>query len=1220
MSHNNIYAITQDNQGFMWIGSQNGLDKYDGYKFLSYFHDPQDSSSLISANFGKLFTDSKGRIWIGTYTGGLSLYIPSNNEIHHFVSDANDKKGISNDLIRCIAEDKQGNIWIGTANGLNKFIEKDKTFKKYYSDDNDEFSLNTKGVADIAFDNKGNMWVATNKALHRFNLKTEKFYKYLVDKNDENSINSIQIKSLFIDKDDNVWIGTRNAGLNVYNQKTDKFTRYRNDPTNPKSIGDNRIQCIFQDSYGTMWIGTYKNGLSIFNTETKDFSHIRNSTENYKSLSSNTIEAIFEDDAANLWVGTRGGGINIFDLKPQKFYNIEKTRQNNTLPNPIVQAFYPENDSIIWIGTKGGLARLNTKNNKPKYFFSNNDENSISNDRIRVIIGDNDNNIWVGTYRGGLNKISKKNGNYEFTHFKADKNSINSITGNQINSLLIDKSDNLWIGSNGGVDKLTTDYNGNSYFENFIYSETDKNTISNRYVLYIYEDKDFNIWVCTSGGLDKYMPETNTFKRYANKTSGKNDIDANAFTNIFQDSDNNYWTGTSGGGLYQFDPEAGTFTPYSDGSSKTGSIMSIQEDNNNNLWISTLKGISKFCLKEHTFINYDITDGLSESGFSRNASCKTKDGTLYFGNISGYTIIKPNKIQANPHKPKVVLTDFKKFNKSIFNNRNSFSANTASYTTNLNLTYDDYVISFEFAALDFTNPGKNQYSYKLEGFNKEWIDFGNQRNIMFTNLQPGNYKLIIKATNNDGIWCSPEDVASIDIYVKPPFWRTWWFYSILGIITLLSIYLYTVIRTKQLKEKNEILEQKVKQRTIQLQESNKELEKLSVVARETNNSVTIMDGQGNFQWINEGFSKIFGYKNLDDFKAQMGGNILKGKFTIETVNAVKKVIQTKKALIIKTRIIDKYDKEKWLQTAWTPILDNNNEISQIISVDSDITEIINAENEIIKQRNILEQKNIEINRHNDDIKSSIRYAETIQKSILPLKKKFDRFSENFIVYLPKDIVSGDFYWYAETEEYHFAAVVDCTGHGVPGAFMSIISSRLFNKIVKDNNVLDPAKILVSLNEYVISTLNQNETGNRDGLDVGLIRVKKTNGTEKINEVLFCGAKQDMLYYNNEKKKIERIRGTRKAIGGVSSKRNKAKFENYKIDLNEGDSIYLLSDGYKDQNNPERERFGTNRLTILLEESINLPMDSQKDIIINILEKFKNGEKNRDDITILGLRF
>ncbi len=301
------------------------------------------------------------------------------------------------------------------------------------------------------------------------------------------------------------------------------------------------------------------------------------------------------------------------------------------------------------------------------------------------------------------------------------------------------------------------------------------------------------------------------------------------------------------------------------------------------------------------------------------------------------------------------------------------------------------------------------------------------------------------------------------------------------------------------------------------------------------------------------------------------------------------------------------------------IYDENNNLIQIISVDSDITEIIKAEHEIINQKNILEEKNAEINRYNENLNSSIRYALTIQESILPFKKQYDEFADNFIIYIPKDIVSGDFYWYAETDEYHFSAVVDCTGHGVPGAFMSLIASRLLNKIVKDNNVTNPSEILEFLDAFVISTLKQHETGNRDGMDVGICRVSK-NKFEGKTEILFAGAKQDLLLYQKSENSISRIRGTRKAIGGTGSKRNTEQFFNFEYLAEKGDTLYLMTDGYKDQNNKKRDRFGTSRLIVLLEQTMHLSMENQKEIITDILEKFKEGEKNRDDITILSLRF
>ena len=1227
LTHNNVYTIMQDSKGFVWIGTQNGLDKYSGYDFLSYYYSADDSCSLISPNFGKLFEDSQKRIWIGTYKGGISLYNPDKDEVVRFLSNENDSTTIPSNFIRGIVEDENRTIWIGTAdNGLCKYNEKSKNFTIIGKN-----RIIDESIRDMKTDNYGNIWIATINGLSCYNIKDDKFTNYLFDDNNLNaSISDNNLQSLYCDKNGNVWIGTRNSGLSIYDSKAKKFTHYKPSETTTNSISGKRIQSIFEDSYGGIWIGTYNNGVNLFDKETKTFKVFKNSKNEENSLSHNRIEVITEDKAGNLWIGTRGGGINILDLKPQKFNNITNKNQPD-LPEGSIRAIVAENDNIIWFGTERGLCRYDNK--KDKFIVLKEEEdnpNSISNNRVRSIMIDDKQNIWAGTYSGGLNKIEQKNGEFKITIFRTNEENPETIISDQINYVFQDSKKNIWIGTTGGMDKLTFNENDEPKFEHFYSVEEDESSLSNRYVTSIYEDQNGNIWIGTSNGLNKYIPEKNNFKRYWNSTTNINKGEVNAINVMTFEKNGNIWIGTDGSGFYMFEPKTGKYNKFIDPTFKTNNVSSIIEDKQQNLWIGSAKGISKFNTKTLQFIHYGISDGLDETGFVRNAASITPSGNIYFGNISGITFVQPEKIELNTHIPTVVLTEFKIFNTSFFQNKNSFCAKSPTNLKEINLSYKDNVVSFEFTSLDFTDPTKNNYIYKMEGFNNDWIELGTRGYVMFTSLPPGKYTLKVKGTNNDGIWSDDKTSLSIKINVKPPFWQTAWFYALVISTLVFLVYFFIRRRLKKLREEKDILEQKVRQRTEEvesqkeellqqaeaLEDNNAELEKLSIVASETDNAVTIIDIEGNVEWVNAGFTKLYGWASLEDFIANKG-NILEGDFNDETKNAFRKCVETKKTVLSKNVAEGKKFETVWIQTTWSPILSELNELLKVIAVDSDVSELKKAEIEIHAQKDILEEQNEHIKSQNEHIKSSIRYAKTIQGAILPADSKFKKFTDFFILYRPKDIVSGDFYWYHETEDYQFITVADCTGHGVPGAFMSMIGTRLFDGIVAERKTHEPAEILEKLSVEIIESLSQNESNNRDGMDLALIRVEKNK--EKNIEIVFEGAKRELIYYEANTKQLKRIKGSRKRIGGVTKLATVAIFENKKIYLNKGDVIYLSTDGYIDQCNVDRKRIGTKALVNRLEQIANEPMTKQKEILEKDLDDWQKETKQRDDIAIVGIK-
>ncbi len=454
-----------------------------------------------------------------------------------------------------------------------------------------------------------------------------------------------------------------------------------------------------------------------------------------------------------------------------------------------------------------------------------------------------------------------------------------------------------------------------------------------------------------------------------------------------------------------------------------------------------------------------------------------------------------------------------------------------------------------------------------------------------------------------------------------------------ALLLLLSIIIWKSYRqnkkkNNQLRKQNAKIEnqkQKLTNQAIQLEEFNKELTKLSLVASKTDNSVIIMDKKSNFEWVNSGFTRIYGY-TLQLLRNEKGKSLIEisedEKERKEKIKLLDKCISTKKTVIYQNQNITRNDEKIWVQTSLTPVLNENDEVIQLIAIESNITKLKKQEVEITQKNEELQMQKAELQSQkemleevNNQIKDSINYALTIQKAMLPPLNKINQSFANFIIYLPRDIVSGDFYWYANpSENIFFFAAVDCTGHGVPGAFMSLISSRMLDEIVNVQHICQPKTILKILNKMIVHSLNQETTNNRDGMDLALVKINNNN-----NNILFAGAKRPLIYYKHNDKKIYQIKGNRRSIGGMQSMLTKFKYTDQKLKLEKNDIIYLSTDGMIDQNNNKRKRYGTPRFIESLDKANNLPFKNQKIKIIEDFNNFKKDEKQRDDITVWAIK-
>ncbi|MHB1687658.1 MAG: ligand-binding sensor domain-containing protein [Ignavibacteriaceae bacterium] len=793
LSQNTIHCILQDRQGFMWFGTEDGLDRYDGYNFTVFKNDPRDPNSIPDNFIWTIYEDHEGTIWVGTNNGGLCKFNRDKQNFTIYKNDPNNSSSLSNNNIRTIYEDRSGVIWVGTNNeGLCKFNRDKQNFTIYKNDTNNSSSLSNNNVRTIIQDSQGYLWIGTEGGgLNKLDIKTGKFFHYNHTDGDPYSISNDDIISLCLGNNGVILVGTL-TGLNKYNAGKNNFTKIVENKAVLSNHSNSMINSITEDRSGKIWVGT---GGGIFQLDHSEerFVNIDQPSLNFNN---NNILSLLEDRTGIIWIGTAERGIAKYDLERMRFMQFKHDPSNpNSLSYNTIRSFYQDNSGVFWIGTLGGgLNKYDEVTKKfTHYFHQPGDKFSLSDNSVSSIFRDNRGVLWVGTWRGGLNKMigSGKSSAVKFIHYFHNNNP-NSLSSNIIQSIFEDRSGRLWIGTEVGLDLYDKK---NNKFITFVNDPNNPNSLSNNQVQScIYQDRNGFLWVGTWGGLNRITEPQNPndysprqlagykFTLYQNLYNDSFSLSDNRVISICEDKQGNLWIGTYGGGLNKLPVDqqnlpAGKakFIRYSTKDGLPSNIIyGILEDDNGNLWLSTDNGLSKFDPAKQIFRNYNESDGLQSNQFFWGAALKSKNGELFFGGINGFNAFYPSSLKDNPYIPPVVITDFNIFNKPVPIEQNGSPLKKyIAETDKITLSYSQNVFSFEFAALDYTSPNKNQYAYMMEGFDKGWVNSGNRHFVTYTNLDPGEYTFYVRGSNNDGVWNTSG--ASIKIIILPPFWRTWWF-------------------------------------------------------------------------------------------------------------------------------------------------------------------------------------------------------------------------------------------------------------------------------------------------------------------------------------------------------------------------------------------------------------------------------------------------------------
>ncbi len=808
LSNNYIQSIAQDQEGFIWIGTFDGLNKLDGYNIKVYNHNSDDATSLIDNYITSVFVDSKNMVWIATLSG-ISVYNKDNDNFINFkVIQSKDEQTYN--YITAIIEDSRGNI----------LLTNDKGWIFQFNRQNNKFIIREMdkipSINCMSFYNDTLLFLGSKKGLYSYNLPDKKV-KFITF-NDKSIYKPLVINSMVL-FDDKLWIGSSNNGVVIYNLKNKQIS-FLNKMLHINGDGCNKINCLYVENNKNLWIGDAE-GIKVFNTLTGNiirYDYIPNS--NY-SISTAGGTAIFIDKQQNKWIGTALGGVN-FASKLKNFFNLKSENGGYvSLSKNIVSAVLKDKENYLWVGYfNEGIDKINpAKNAKITFIHDENKLNTLGHSTVLSIYQSKNADIWVGTYTGGLEHYNKHN--HEFYSYQYDASNYNSIAGNDVRSIIEDKYGNLWLLIHGvGIDKFNI---RNKKFIHYYYGPTDKNAIISNWNFKIIIDSYDSIWIASTVGLCKLNYDGTVNEVFHNIPGNKTSLSSNYIHDIHEDKRKNLWIGTFEG-LNYFNRKTREFNRISkENGLEDDNIKSILSDNKNNIWVSTNKGISRVspvfvndnCLKSYIIRNYTESDGINSKSFFEGACYYDSiNNEMYFGGLKGLTYFIPDSIKDdNLQKNTVIFTDFKLFYRSVsYHDKNYVLKKDISQTKIIKLKFSQNVITFEYNVLNFIIPAKNKFAYIMEGFDKKWNNVGLEHKATYTNLDPGKYTFRVKASNNDGTWNDSD--TNIQIIIDPPFWKS--VYALIILIIILSIVLYIIYSFIVYREnlKNEIKFEKINSRNL----------------------------------------------------------------------------------------------------------------------------------------------------------------------------------------------------------------------------------------------------------------------------------------------------------------------------------------------------------------------------------------------------------------------
>lgn len=1029
LSQSVVTSVTQDNTGVFWIGTMSGVTRYDGANYQVMMKAQGLAENWVTTSI----RDRDGNIWFGHWGGGVSMYDAEIGKIR----DLQLERFSGFKTINAILQDKKGDIWFGTnGSGVFKYEAGTNTIVSFSK--NEGFHSNF--IRTMTLDGHGNIWFGTNQGIVIYRTSKEiedKGAFLLINKND--GLPSDKITSLCLIDDKTMAVGTKFDGM-AFIKNINKLSGFEIEYLKKENgLPSNEITKIHYNGSDHLWIGTMNEGLARYDMKSKEIRQL--STR--QGLNYFKVNVITRDRENNIWIGT-DLGLNLFRGDEFVIYD-----EIDGIINNVVWSIAQDKQERIWLGTNEGLSRLeftfdpvfgHSEKPKVKNYTT---RNGLSNNVILSIYIARDGSLWCGTGFGGVSVFNPDNEQARVI------DSVRGLASNTVFSVTGDGTGNIWAGTDKGASKISPD----GKITNFTYDDG----LGGDNIYKIFRDSKGAIWFASIGGfLSKY--ENGEFKRF----DQVDELAQKFITSIAEDKEGNIWFGAYGNGIFAYDGT--TFTNYTtENGLSSNSPYSMVTDEFDHLWIGTSQGIDKFSLKDKTFKNYRDKEGFMGIEPNPNAVCRDSKGNVWFGTIMGAVKFDLSEEKKNTVEP-VTMVHGLKVDHELF-----------AFPWNNEFDHDENHITFEYIGISLTNPEHVQYKYKLEGFDHDWSPVTHDKDVIYSNIPPGKYEFKVKASNNDGIW--NEAPSGYAFVINPPFWQTWWFYTLCGIFLLVAFFTGDQIRVRKLIADKQRLERKVEERTQEIA-----------------------------------------------------------------------------------------------------------------------------------------MKNIELEKKNKDILDSIFYARRIQTALLPSPKKVrENLSNSFILFRPKDIVSGDFYWMEKIGDKILFAAADCTGHGVPGAFMSIIGHNGLNKAVLENDITEPGSVLDQLNAFVSNTLKQSGHEEvKDGMDISVCCLNM-----KTLELQYAGAFNPL--YIVRKGEVIETKADRQPIG-LFVNENPQKFTNHSLKLQKNDALYIFSDGFADQfGGPKGKKFRYKQFRELLLDAQDKEIQKQDEHLEKVIDEWRGEIDQIDDIVVIGVK-